>query len=248
MAAHISSVSASEIDLVTKAEFYRSLRSGDLLFCCGRADISRAIEDLTNSPFSHVLMTWLPPDADAWLTIESTFQRGVHVGQLSAYVDGYEGELVLARRPVLTEVELRKARDAGLRVLNDAYDWKQELSIARTPVAGMHSGGDSGEGILLFRAAVLDEPGDSTSATAAGVELSHSGGCVGGSYGGSGVRLFTGGLMIAWFPPTQAKRWLEWAHRRTFDGTQVSYAHLGHPRHFPMAGLLRKIDYDGEFC
>jgi hypothetical protein len=130
MAAHISSVSASEIELVTEAEFYRSVRSGDLLFCCGRADISRAIEDLTNSPFSHVLMTWLPPDADAWLTIESTFQRGVHVGQLSAYVDGYEGELVLARRPVLTEVELRKARDAGLRVLNDAYDWKQELSIA----------------------------------------------------------------------------------------------------------------------
>ncbi len=52
------------------------------------------------------------------------------MGQLADYVDGYDGELVLARRPVLTEEEIRKARDAGLRVLDDAYDWKQEVSIA----------------------------------------------------------------------------------------------------------------------
>jgi len=129
VAAHISSVATSDVELVTKAEFYRNVKSGDLVFCCGRADISRAIEDLTHSPFSHVLMAWLPPDADAWLTIESTLQHGVHVGQLAAYLDDYDGDLVLARRPVLTEEEIRKARDAGLRVLDDAYDWKQEVSV-----------------------------------------------------------------------------------------------------------------------
>ena len=129
MAAHIPAAGSSEIPAVTKAEFYGRVRSGDLVFCCGRADISHAIEEVTHSPFSHVLMAWLPPDADAWLTIESTLHHGVHVGQLSAYVDEYEGDLVLARRPVLTEEDLRKARDAGLRVLDDAYDWKQEVSI-----------------------------------------------------------------------------------------------------------------------
>jgi hypothetical protein len=129
MAAHIASASASAIQRVSKDEFYRSVRSGDLVFCCGRAEISTAIEDFTNSPFSHVLMTWLPPDSDEWLTIESTMRHGVHVGRLSAYVDSYNGDLVLGRRPVLSEQELRKARDAGLRVLDDAYDWKQEVTL-----------------------------------------------------------------------------------------------------------------------
>jgi hypothetical protein len=129
MATHISSADAQGIEAVTKSGFYGNVRSGDLVFCCGHTDISRTIEDLTNSPFSHVLMTWFPSDADAWLTIESTFQHGVHVGQLAAYIDGYDGDLVLARRPVLTEAEIRKARDAGLQVLDDAYDWKQEVSV-----------------------------------------------------------------------------------------------------------------------
>lgn len=129
MATHIASVASSDIESVQEVEFYARARSGDLVFCCGRADISRAIEDVTHSPFSHVLMTWLPPDADAWLTIESTFHRGVHVGQLADYVDSYDGDLVLARRPVLTEEAIRRARDAGLRVLEDGYDWKQEVSI-----------------------------------------------------------------------------------------------------------------------
>jgi hypothetical protein len=126
---HLSAINGPEVPEVTKAEFYAKLRSGDLVFCCGRAEISKVIESVTDSVFSHVLMAWLPPDSDAWLTIESTFQHGVHVGQLSSYVDGYEGDLVLARRPVLGEQDVRKARDAGLRVLDDAYDWKQEVSI-----------------------------------------------------------------------------------------------------------------------
>ena len=129
MAAHIASANGSEIQAVTKREFYDNLRSGDLVFCCGSADVSKAIEELTHSPFSHVLMAWLPPDSDTWLTIESTLQHGVHVGQLATDVDDYEGDLVLARRPVLSGEEIRKARDAGLQVLDDAYDWKQEVSV-----------------------------------------------------------------------------------------------------------------------
>jgi Permuted papain-like amidase enzyme, YaeF/YiiX, C92 family len=117
------------IGAVSKSEFVGKARSGDLVFCCGRADISKAIEDATHSPFSHVLMTWRPPDSDEWLTIESTFHHGVHVGQLSAYIEEYDGDLVLARRPVLTDEAIRSARDAGLRVLDDGYDWKQEVSI-----------------------------------------------------------------------------------------------------------------------
>ncbi len=129
MATHIASAAAAGIPAVTKSEFYGQLKSGDLVFCCGRTDVSMAIEDLTHSPFSHVLMTWLPPDSDSWLTIESTLHHGVHIGKLATYVDDYDGDLVLARRPVLSEEEIRKSRDAGLQVLDDAYDWKQEVSV-----------------------------------------------------------------------------------------------------------------------
>lgn len=129
MAAHIDSVAASGMEAVTEEEFVERTRSGDLVFCCGRAEISKAIEDMTASPFSHVLMTWRPPDSDEWLTIESTFHRGVHVGKLESYVREYEGDLVLARRSVLSEEAIRQARDAGLRVLDDGYDWQQEISM-----------------------------------------------------------------------------------------------------------------------
>lgn len=129
MATHISSADMAEITPATKAEFYCNLQSGDLVFCCGQAGVSEAIEGVTHSPFSHVLMVWLPADTDTWLTIESTFQQGVHIGRLAAYVDGYDGDLVLARRPVMTQEEIRKARTAGLGVLGDPYDWKQEVSV-----------------------------------------------------------------------------------------------------------------------
>lgn len=129
MAAHISSLETSGIPRVPKEEFYKQVRSGDLVFCCGSAVISKMIEGVTASIFSHVLMAWLPEDTDHWLTIESTAKNGVHVGQLASYIEDYEGDLVLARRPLVTEADLRKARDAGLRALDDAYDWRQEMSI-----------------------------------------------------------------------------------------------------------------------
>ena len=129
MAIHIESVKSSGIQQVDKHDFYERLQWGDLIFCCGRAAISEEIETITRSPFSHVLMAWLPDGATQWLTLESTFHRGVHVGKLSDYVNGYDGDLVMARRQVLTNTEKLSALNVGLNVLEDAYDWKQEVTI-----------------------------------------------------------------------------------------------------------------------
>jgi len=129
MAIHIDSVESSDIRLVDKLDFYEQLQWGDLIFCCGQQAISRKIETITESPFSHVLMAWLPEGATQWLTLESTFRRGVHVGKLSDYVDAYDGDLVMARRQVLTASEKMSALNVGLNVLEDAYDWQQEVSI-----------------------------------------------------------------------------------------------------------------------
>jgi hypothetical protein len=129
VAIHIDNVESSSIRQVDKFEFYKQLKWGDLIFCCGQAGISKGIEAITRSPFSHVLMAWLPGGATQWLTLESTFDRGVHVGRLSDYVDGYDGDLVMTRRQVLTAAEKMSALNAGLGVLEDGYDWKQEVSI-----------------------------------------------------------------------------------------------------------------------
>ena len=130
MATHINSVESSDIERVDKLGFYDKLQWGDLIFCCGQESISKKIEQITHSPFSHVLMAWLPSGATQWLTLESTFHRGVHVGKLSDYVDSYDGDLVMARRVMLTASEKMSALNAGFSVLGDAYDWRQEVTIA----------------------------------------------------------------------------------------------------------------------
>jgi hypothetical protein len=129
MAIHINSVAGSGIRTVDKQGFYRELEWGDLIFCCGMEPVSKGIEQVTHSPFSHVLMVWLPSGATQWLTLESTFNKGVHVGKLSDYVDTYDGDLVMARRPALTASEKMAALNAGFNVLEDAYDWQQEVAI-----------------------------------------------------------------------------------------------------------------------
>lgn len=129
MAAHVESVKSSGIEQVTKAEFYQALRGGDLVFCSGNYAISRGIEAVTGSPFSHVLMAWLPYRAQEWLTLESTAKRGVHVGRLSDYVDRYQGDLVITRRFRLTSDEIYASLNAGFALLEDAYDVEQEISI-----------------------------------------------------------------------------------------------------------------------
>lgn len=131
MAAHIRSIAESGITTVTKGELYQQIRPGDLLFCSGREAISRAIEDATASPWSHVLMAWMAgPWCQQWLTLEATFSKGVHVGVLADYVDRYDGNLVLASRPALSPEMIQAELDRGLSLLDESYDWQQEVSIA----------------------------------------------------------------------------------------------------------------------
>jgi hypothetical protein len=129
MAQHIQSVETSGIRQVTKEQFYRELQWGDMVFCSGQAAISKAIEGLTGSPWSHVLMAWLPFPEGPWLTLEATIDKGVHVGLLSDYTNGGDGPIVLARR-TLTEEQKAEQMVVGLGLVDDKYDWKQEVTTA----------------------------------------------------------------------------------------------------------------------
>jgi hypothetical protein len=130
MAKHISSIAASGLPMVDKAGFYAQLRGGDLIHCSGASGISVPIEKQTGSPFSHVLMAWMPSWANQWLTLEATINRGVHVGLLSDYVGAYDGDMVLARRPALKQADIIAELNAGFNLLDDGYNWKSEVTFA----------------------------------------------------------------------------------------------------------------------
>lgn len=122
MASHIKSIASSDIPKVDRRGFYTAARHGMFLFTSGRAAISHAIEDCTDSPWSHIAMVWMSPSIPIWLTLEATFEQGVHVGRLRDYVDGYQGDLVLAECPELTTDEIDLAITAGLQRLGNHYD------------------------------------------------------------------------------------------------------------------------------
>lgn len=128
MASHIKSVASSGLPLVPQAEFLSRALSGDLVFCWGQEAISHAIENETDGP-SHVLQLWQPTGYQKWLTLESTIDKGVHVGQFSEYIGGYNGDMVLCRRTLTTD-EIRAIQDRFFSILDDNYDWKSEVGQA----------------------------------------------------------------------------------------------------------------------
>jgi hypothetical protein len=129
MAQNIQSVASSDIPKLAKADFIAAVRQGDLVFCSGQAVVSKGIEGVTGSPFSHVLMVWRPWVSSPWLTLESTDTKGVHVGMFGDYVDGYDGDLVLTRRPALTAEQIEEQLNVGFTLLDDSYDYVEEGSI-----------------------------------------------------------------------------------------------------------------------
>jgi hypothetical protein len=136
MAQHITSFATTTIPKATKAEFLAALQPGDAIYCWGNAKISKIIEDIAEGP-SHVLTAWRPWLSSPWLTIEATFpdlskegDSGVHAGLILDYVNGYDGNLVLTRRPSVSPAQIIVELSAGLAELGLSYNWQTEVSIA----------------------------------------------------------------------------------------------------------------------
>jgi Permuted papain-like amidase enzyme, YaeF/YiiX, C92 family len=137
LAQHIDNLKTCSIAKVDKADFYREVQPGDLLFVSGVAAISHGIQLMTGSPWSHVAFVWCPESGNQRLTIEATIDRGVHVGLLKDYVDGSNAAIALGRTRALTLNDQYIAMNAGLGVLDDGYDWQQEVSITARKLVGM---------------------------------------------------------------------------------------------------------------
>ena len=130
MAQHIDNVALSQLPRLEKDEFYASIYGGDLLFCAAASGIGKVIEEETHSPFSHVGMCWTTPWLAEWMFLEAVFPQGVRLSKLADYIDGYDGDLVLARRPTLTQAQIETELSTGFYLVGEAYDWIEEVSIA----------------------------------------------------------------------------------------------------------------------
>jgi Permuted papain-like amidase enzyme, YaeF/YiiX, C92 family len=130
VAEHIDSVASSQLPRLAKDEFYSSIHGGDLLFCAALSGIGKLIEGETHSSFSHVGMCWTAPWLTEWMFLEAVFPQGVRLSKLADYIDGYNGDLVLARRPALTQAQIETELNTGFYLVGEAYDWIEEVSIA----------------------------------------------------------------------------------------------------------------------
>jgi hypothetical protein len=108
------------------------LRSGDLFFCAGKYLVSRAIQQLTGSPWSHVGIIFRAEKIDRVLLLESVEDMGVRFA-LSKYLDDYEnarpyrGDMVVARVSALKPTDIPRIAGFGVDELTRPYD-KDEIA------------------------------------------------------------------------------------------------------------------------
>lgn len=93
-----------QIPVTPYAEARAIIRTGDLLFCCGTAPVSRIIQTATRSPYSHVALVVRMLTIDRLLLLEAEWPYGVRVVPMSSYFadwngsgKGYPGHLLVAR-------------------------------------------------------------------------------------------------------------------------------------------------------
>lgn len=103
MAAHIENKDIKALPVLPYLDLRAKLKSGDILFASGDYWVSKAIQKVTESPWSHVGIVFRLDSIDRVLLLESVEDMGVRFAPLSKYLDDYEdgkpykGRVVLAR-------------------------------------------------------------------------------------------------------------------------------------------------------
>lgn len=129
MAIHVNQVADVWVPALSCQDFAGQLENGDILFCSGASDVSRAIECETKAPWSHVGYVWLLPGIEP-LFIEAVIKYGVRVSRLIAnYIGPYDGDVVLCRR-MLPQEGIKAIIAKAISRLGDGYDWQSEVEQA----------------------------------------------------------------------------------------------------------------------
>ena len=133
MAAHIESKEIKALPVLPYSDVRAKLKSGDILFTSGDYLISKAIQKMTGSPWSHVGIVFRLDSIDRILLLESVEDMGVRFAPLSKYLKDYEngkpykGQAVLARCKDVTSETIGGLSTFGIDELTQPYD-KDEIA------------------------------------------------------------------------------------------------------------------------
>jgi hypothetical protein len=133
MAAHIESKDIKALPVLPYPDVRAMLKSGDILFASGDYLVSKAIQKMTRSPWSHVGIVFRLDSIDRILLLESVEDMGVRFAPLSKYLNDYEsgkpykGKAVLARCKDVTSKTIADLSTFGIDELTQPYD-KDEIA------------------------------------------------------------------------------------------------------------------------
>jgi len=113
MATHIESKDIKALSITPYQELRPQLKSGDLLFASGDYLVSKAIQKMTDSPWSHVGIVFKLDSIDRMLLLESVENMGVRFAPLSKYLNDYEN-----RKPYKGRVVLGRCSDVDQDIVN----------------------------------------------------------------------------------------------------------------------------------
>lgn len=143
MANHIESQEIEALSIIPYSEIRTHLQSGDLLFASGDYLVSKAIQKVTNSPWSHVGIIFYLKSIDRMLLLESVEDMGVRFAPLSKYIIDYEngkpyqGRVVLARCADVNENIITGLAKFGIDELTQPYDKEEVAKIIARVVLGV---------------------------------------------------------------------------------------------------------------
>jgi len=133
VAAHIEKNDIKALPVLAYADVRKKLQSGDLLFASGDYLVSRAIEKVTGSPWSHVGIVFRLDSIDRVLLLESVEDMGVRFAPLSKYLSDYEngkhykGQVALAHCTDVVPATVSALATFGIDELTQPYD-KDEIA------------------------------------------------------------------------------------------------------------------------
>jgi uncharacterized protein YycO len=133
VADHIEKETIKSLPITDYQDIRSTLKSGDLLFTSGNYLISKAIQKMTNSPWSHVGIVFELDKLNRILLLESVEDMGVRFAPLSKYIRDYEknkpykGYVVLARCSDVNSSTVNNLARFGIDKLTQPYD-KDEIA------------------------------------------------------------------------------------------------------------------------
>ena len=133
MADHVENKEIKALPVSPYSDLRAKLRSGDLFFASGDYLVSKAIQLVTDSPWSHVGIVFRLESIDRVLLLESVEDMGVRFAPLSKYLSDYEngrpykGRVVLARCKDIDSSTVAGLSIFGIDELTKPYD-KDEIA------------------------------------------------------------------------------------------------------------------------